>query len=406
MRIVHLGTGEKKRSGRRERVERVVRRWLPLAEPLLSHSRFGSTIFDRPVTEHATRNAGDKLLSEAFQYYIKQELGASSAPFLNCRKRFTSRHVQAINATSGLVVGGGGLFLYDTFPNLISDWQWGIDEAQLRDINVPLCVIAIGYNQFRLQRPFTKAFDRSVSALVERSAFFSLRHQGDIEKTKAHLPEYLHQKLKLHYCPTLTYNWRRFRCEAPLNTGRVGLCLAGDRLGHRHRDPVAFLKQMDVFRQTLESQFKQRVSLIFHSGADRWVLDYLKFDDIVDLSRLNSEQIFQTFTRFDWVVSDRGHGQMLPFSVGCKVLTPISHDKLKFFLEDVGFVDCGVEAESENLVERMLQIFETTDTASYKSRWRVAMKQVEENYLGHLQQVQTLLRHRLVTPTPRVRNAE
>jgi hypothetical protein len=168
MHVVHLGTGEKKRSNPRQRIVRRLTQLLGTSEP----------VFDRPVTGRAARNAGDKLLSEAFQYYITEELGASQAPFMNCRKRFTRRHVDAINGTAGVVVGGGGLFLYDTFPNLVSDWQWGIDADLLARIQVPILVMAVGYNQFRHQRPFTRAFDRSVTALVDKSAFFSLRHRG------------------------------------------------------------------------------------------------------------------------------------------------------------------------------------------------------------------------------------
>ena len=71
---------------------------------------------------------------------------------MNCRKIFSVEDIDLINQADILFLSGGGLFLYDTFPNDVSDWQWGISEELLDKIKIPIIVYSIGYNKFRKQK--------------------------------------------------------------------------------------------------------------------------------------------------------------------------------------------------------------------------------------------------------------
>lgn len=332
--------------------------------------------FDHPNVGSDRLNAGDKVLTEVFSYFIQNTLSADSAPYIDCHRYFDDAHIELLNSADGVVVGGGGLFLYDTYPNLYSDWQWGVTPSQIEKLEVPVAVVAAGYNRFRGQRRFTKAFDRSVTALVDRAAYFGMRHGADIEKLRAHLPSHLWDRVTLHFCPTLLYNRERWGFTADLDSGEVGVSVAGDRLGHRHHDVDLYLEQLGLFLQYLR-QLGKRVSLITHMAADAWVRDRIAFDYVVDMSESSSEEIYRAFAKFELVVSDRGHGQLLPFAVGSRILTPVTHDKLSAFLADVGLSDLGVEAGEPDLARRMIEAFErSADPAEYRRRWRRAMNEI------------------------------
>ena len=103
---------------------------------------------------------------------------------MNCRKIYTKEDIDFINKHDVLFLSGGGLFLYDTFPNDVSDWQWGISSKLLDQISIPIVVYALGYNKFRKQRNFTDSFDITVNKLVEKAKFFSLRNSGSSRAIK------------------------------------------------------------------------------------------------------------------------------------------------------------------------------------------------------------------------------
>ena len=114
-------------------------------------------------------NAGDTAIGTAFDNLFEKEFPGSQITFMNCRKKFSKNDIEVINQHDILVVSGGGLFLYDTFENNESDWQWGISEELLEQISIPIIVYAVGYNKFRGQRNFNSRFDKTVKVLVEKS---------------------------------------------------------------------------------------------------------------------------------------------------------------------------------------------------------------------------------------------
>jgi hypothetical protein len=374
--IYHLGTGKTDLDKSLYKVSRILRLDIRTNSPPLGKTR---------------SNAGDKLLTRVFQDLIKKELGAKQAPFLNVRRIFNIADINSMNESNAIILGGGGLFLCDTFSNIVSDWQWGISPSLLNKIEVPLIVHSVGYNRFRNQRGFTTQFDKSVSALLEKSALFSMRHQGDIEKLKKHVPKQLHKKINMVYCPTLTFNNKYPKLSNTYSGNNMGFLFAGDRLGCRHKDPIGYLRTIKEFKIYVEAQGIQSI-LIMHDCSDKWVLKYIDFDQVIDLSVKTPEEILQTYSSFDYVISDRGHSQMIPFSVGCKIITPISHDKLKFFLEDIKMPQLGVEESDPNLLQKLKEILNgLQDTAAYQKSQNLAMNKIISNEDAFISKIKKLV---------------
>jgi polysaccharide pyruvyl transferase WcaK-like protein len=321
-------------------------------------------------------NAGDKALIETYKYIIEEKLNGEPI-FMVSKRIFDERDLDFINSHDALILGGGGMFIHDSFPNIYSDWLWGVTEEFISKIKIPIFVYSVGYNKFRGQRDFTKQFDRTVTALLENSPAFALRHNGDVRKLKKHIPERLRGKVEMNFCPTLCFNEYNWNLKSSLTNRKVVFSLSGDRLGHRHGDVFKYVEEIKKFKTYLESRGYEVVYFV-HLRTDKWILEFIKFDTVVELDHSSTEEILREYAKTDYVVSDRGHGQMLGFSVGCKIITPISHDKLKFFLEDIGLEKVGVEESAPNLHQKLIGIFNDLEKdENYKDFWKKTMVEIQ-----------------------------
>lgn len=332
-------------------------------------------------------NAGDTAIGEAFSYLFKTEFPNSTILFMNCRKNFTIEDVNQINKNDILILSGGGLFLFDTYENQMSDWQWGISEELLSKIKIPIIVYAVGYNKFRGQRNFNYLFDKTIETLVKKSLFFSLRNSGSCKKITEHIPKNLHEKIQLNFCPTIHlrnkyhFNLRR--------SNSVGFLFAGDRLSNRHKDIDSFVSQIKIFLDYLK-QNKIETILVNHLNDD-WITKYLNFDRTVDLYQKSTEEIYRFYSSIDTVVADRGHGQMIPLACGCKIITPVSHDKLSWFLSDMGLEEFSVDESDPALGNKFVRIYEKLNEMNWEQIHSKCMKIVDENYANNLEIIKSKL---------------
>jgi len=317
-------------------------------------------------------NAGDTAVGSAFAHLFRKEFPDSKITFMQSRKIYTMDDVNMINKADLLVLAGGGLFLYDTFPNEVSDWQWGISAELLEKIKIPIIVIALGYNKFRGQREFNRNFDRCVSKLVEKSVFFSLRNSGSCRALRKHIKNELQDKIQLNFCPTLLFN-RELKFEHKPSK-KVGFIIAGDRVYNRHPNLEKYVENIKKFVKYLQNNGYETV-LINHLH-DYWIARYIEFDSFIDLFDKPVETIYETYSEIDTVIADRGHGQMVPFAVGCKVISPVSHDKLNWFLEDVEMEEFGVDEGDDELFEKLQERFEKIQSLSWKEYHQKRMDKI------------------------------
>jgi polysaccharide pyruvyl transferase WcaK-like protein len=321
-------------------------------------------------------NAGDSAIGGAFNFLFEKEFEPNNVDFINCRKIYTKEDVNFINQHDVLFLSGGGLFLYDTFPNDASDWQWGISSDLLDMISIPIVVYALGYNKFRKQRNFNKLFDKTVNKLVEKAAFFSLRNSGSCKSIKDHIELKNHKKIHLNFCPTMILN-DKFQFKHQKNTD-VGFVIAGDRVENRHQNLDKFINHMSEFVNYLKKKGIRTV-LINHQNDD-WIKKYIDFDKEINLFGVTSDCIYETYASIDTVICDRGHAQMIPFSLGCKIISPISHNKLGWFLKDMEIEEFGIEENDAHLAEKLIAKYEKLSLIDWTSIHKKQMKKVYDVY--------------------------
>jgi len=163
----------------------------------------------------------------------------------------------------------------------------------------------------------------------------------------------------------------------------VGFVMAGDRLKNRHTDIDRYIESMKAFVQHLKNNNRKTI-LVKHSASDSWIGNYVAFDRVIDLRDKDSRQIYETYSTIDTVVGDRGHAQMIPFACGCRTLTPISHDKLKWFLENMGLDEFGVEESDDDLADKLIEKFNRLQSMDWAPIQQEKLKMIRETNIGNL----------------------
>lgn len=306
-------------------------------------------------------NFGDLALPPTIRATVGHWRPVSTWHPFHVHQRFDDDCVAAANQLDGLVIGGGGLFLPDTSPNVDSGWQWNISNKRLRRISVPIHVMAVGYNLFAGQSFTGGTFARSLSLLVEHAATIGLRNRGSIEQVRALLPDRLAERISYMPCPTTILSRLGIIPEEPIDSTarqRVFINAAFDRSERRFGDgyPV-FLDAMARYVTTLLADGIS-VEYAAHLPRDEKLADDLAANyglrlPVHGLYDLSPEDGYRLYRQAGVVVGMRGHATMIPFGLGVPVLSIVSHPKMRYFLEDIDRPDWGVEADAPDLADSL-----------------------------------------------------
>jgi polysaccharide pyruvyl transferase WcaK-like protein len=309
----------------------------------------------------AWENAGDTVLSKTVRR-VFHTATKNSWSLQHIKTPVDSTLLKKINNGKYLLIGGGGLLLPDSNKNSVSGWQWAVAEDQLNEIKIPLIVYAIGYNYFKGQET-NELFVKNLNALVKRADFFSLRNYGSIEKVKELVDKNFHHKIIYQPCPTTVIRNYFKMPEKPVSNKNVGFNLAFDRYEKRFgKDIYLILDQLAITAKRLEE-----------SGYNIYCINHLKGDNkfelsltrrnvtfkSIDLQYTLPQQVINFYNEMELVFGARGHAQMIPFGTNTRIISLGTHDKLKFFLEDIQATDWydDITQEPHKLSERLLDKF-------------------------------------------------
>jgi polysaccharide pyruvyl transferase WcaK-like protein len=329
--------------------------------PVLSHVAFYVA---------ARGNFGDIVLPDTVREAVTDVVRPAGWLSVHAHQVFDAERLELVNETDGVVVGGGGLFLPDTAPNANSGWQWNVPRENLDKLNVPLGVVAVGFNLFEGQTFRGTLFRESLEALVDRADLVGLRNRGSVARVRDLLPDRLADKVSFLPCPTTVLSHIHTRpADVPArgSAGAVLVNAAFDRSARRFGESYEdFLGRMATYVTTLRSAGAE-VRCAAHLPADERIAEdlaslhgiRLPVDALYDLP---VEEGYELFRRAGVVVGMRGHATMIPFGLGTPVLSLVSHPKLRFFLEDIGRTEWGFDVHAPGLAgalaERTLDVLE------------------------------------------------
>jgi polysaccharide pyruvyl transferase WcaK-like protein len=313
------------------------------------------------VSAFSYGNAGDILLPIA----LRDTWGAPSLSPNNIKwvdqpikPMVDNKLLNKINKTKGLVIGGGGLFLKDTNPNLLSGWQWPCSVDMLNKINVPVVLFAVGYNRFRNQVEFDPVFTESIRGFAKKAIYLGIRNHGSINQLKKYLPEDLHHKLVFQPCMTTIIS-KLYPTIADYNSKEefIALNAAFDRPNLRFGVKIGEVLS-SIARVTKELAKTYPIKFYSHMKTDQAILPFLDAHNIkyelVDLQEVHPRQIVEQYARPKLVIGMRGHAQMIPFGCKTPMISIISHNKMQYFLDDIKQPEWGADVLSDSFEADLL----------------------------------------------------
>ncbi|MBV9420677.1 MAG: polysaccharide pyruvyl transferase family protein [Alphaproteobacteria bacterium] len=278
----------------------------------------------------------------------------------------------------GVLVGGGGAFLSDTNANAISGWQWAISKEQVGQLRVPLALFALGYNRFRGQAPFDARFADNVAAIVEKAFFAGLRNRGSIAALRSYLPENLAAKLVYQPCPTTVLSFLRLGAAARTTARQPVLALN-----------AAFDRSALRFGASRQRTLRGLAMVAKAAGDDGWSIKVLchQLDDaqitpalreagvqfsLTHLAGQSAHRTIAAYRAVDLAIGIRGHAQTIAFGLGVPIISVVTHNKLQWFLDDIGHPDWGVETREEDFPDRLMAAYRAAAAALPERRAQVA----------------------------------
>jgi len=348
---------------------------------------------------HEARNIGDIMLFVAVRTLMDSLSGPyrwSLEPLWN---EVSTETIARLNKEArGVIVGGGGLFLRDTNPNQNSGWQWNISIENLKRIEVPIIVFAVGYNRFRNQEDFLPVFREHIGELVARSVFFGLRNRGSMRQLQTYLDSSLHGKVKYQPCPTtlLRYLYPQYLDEGDdlgdISPRALALNIPFDRrhlrFGEREEEILTVIARVMKWA----NQRGYEVNVMEHTPHDADILPWLlcagvEFREIA-LFNKTAREALDVYSRTPLTIGMRGHSQLIPFGMGNAIISLVSHDKLWYFLDDIGHNQWGVDVQSPDLEEQLvakiefvqgrLDLIRSQIIDAQKVLWDITVRNVEE----------------------------
>lgn len=300
------------------------------------------------VASFGTVNAGDTLLPTVLRDLFQQTIGGIKWDPLHVHDEVGEAEMKRLNKCRAVVIGGGGLFLKDTNRNAISGWQWPICQENLEKIKGKIIVFAVGYNRFRGQEEFDDFFVKSLQALVRKSSFVGLRNHGSIQNVSGYLSDDLKSKLSFQPCMTTMLRQiypERFNGDVS-GEEVVALNCAFDRASLRFGGHQEWILEQ-IAKAMKQIARRHRIAYFSHMASDEKVLQVLQREGVdFELVRLYDKsplEVVENYKRVKVAIGMRGHAQMIPFGCGKPIVSLISHNKMRWFLEDIRTPECGVE---------------------------------------------------------------
>jgi hypothetical protein len=310
-------------------------------------------------------NYGDTLLFELTRQLFESFGDRNAfeiAGSLNLRAPMGYGTVDNINDNfDAILIGGGGLFLRDSNVNERSGWQWNCAIEHLQAFKKPVIVFAVGNNRFPGQEDFDPIFREHLNVLVRKSAFFGLRNQGSVDSIRSYIDPEFRERVVLQPCPTtiaaelcadlvpeVRSEARRFAIQSSLEPRHVAAGYDVEAIHGRIAGAIELLVKDGFTAETIS-----------HMRGDEQLPNFLKARGLTlphhELQdRHDFYEALSMYARLPITIGMRGHAQMIPFGMGSPIISLMAHDKLRYFLEDIGHDNLGIDARDDKLTEKLV----------------------------------------------------
>lgn len=330
------------------------------------------------------RNYGDQALVMSMRHRL-QEQSSELLKFNNiCVKKpkeLDKNYIEYINLTGDLLlIGGGGLVMMGDGFETVSGWQVNISDSNIGKINIPIVVYAIGYNVFK-NSSLPSVASKNLKLLQKKTSLFSVRDKGSRNAiVSSGLTEM--EVIPDPACFVKTPEQETTELLGDIidqDDLVIGFNWAGDRLYNRFPNWGAHRFIAEVSAALNKFLAKRKGKVVFIPHVSKYDLSVSKLfreylgDNFVDISEIfpfmfPEEESFvpllaEIYKRLDVAVVMRGHGAILAYSQGTPFIGLDTHNKIKFFADEVGGI-C-IDSDGSKLFETLETVFSTSEYNCY-----------------------------------------
>ncbi len=302
-------------------------------------------------------NLGDYALGIGLKNLLRKYLDISLIGETNLQGRdFNRYYIKEVvnNKYDLLVIGGGGIIHGAHWPQ---GWFWLIEQELIRELEIPFIVYGVGYNYWPGEKRIPRRGIRHLQETFRVAKYFSVRNDGSASRIKSDVD------LDLPEVPDPGFHVNL--CDVPpldCNAAFVIIQLAGDKPEYRygndeHRD--YFVLQMRAVVRSLSREYL--VIFAPHVLEDvplsEAIKDGIENTEIWDFGCFafdQTQEIFPYYKYAEFVISMRGHGQIVPIAFNTPVISLVNHPKHQGLMKNLGLEDYCISTDHESLSEEIL----------------------------------------------------
>ena len=247
-----------------------------------------------------------------------------------------------------LVIGGGGIIHGAHWPN---GWFWLIDKHLIQTIKIPFIIYGVGYNYWEEEGGIPQRGIDHLQETIKHASYFSVRNDGSANRILKDtgincdvVPDPgFHINLNTHY-------------NKAENNPYILIQLANDKPETRFQS----IEKRNVFVQkfreiTKKLSFDYKVIFSPHviddvslckeiaqgiDNAEVWDFGYYAFD--------HSDKAVGMYENAEFVLSMRGHGQIVPIAFNTPVISLENHPKHRGLMKELDLLEYNVNIQNDD----------------------------------------------------------
>jgi hypothetical protein len=309
------------------------------------------------IAAFTPHNSGDALQTILVRDILKHHDLNADWNLKHVHMEVDDADVQNFNSKDAMIIGSGGLIL-PAFEK-VSGWQWNCKIADLHKINTPLIGFALGYNLFRGHKIANKLFLNHINTTLSKSIFWGMRNRGSVNSLKEIVNDSNKEKIVFQPCiTTIISDIYPHLVKKVQKKNVIALNCAFDREEMRFGDRKdEILNNIALAMKELSKDYE--IHYFANAKSDEIMLTYLEANHVnykpIKLYDVSAKKIITHYSYPKLVLGMRGHAQLIPFGCNTPILSLISHNKLRWFLDDIDAVEWGVEVKGDKLKETIVK---------------------------------------------------
>lgn len=314
-------------------------------------------------------NAGDIVIRRSVKSFLNT--GEITFTEYNTRTAVDATVLADINASDGVLIGGGGLFWNNPRLDYASGWQWNIAPEVYSQIRVPICMYAVGDSSFATESLDGPRF-RAFFAQSPSRPLIGLRNSGSYASVRALIGE--HARLFYQPCPTSFLLHYEGASSPPKSRPLViSINIPMDRTELRYGSDDTLRRIAGAIADATKNV---SLRLACHIESDLEFVPYMEATgarfEVAPLMGRPPRDIVDYYRQIDISVGGRAHAVLIPLGLAKPVVGVSSHNKIRWLFDDLRAplpcVDVNAAHLREDLTSAIEQVIDEHGDLAERAR--------------------------------------